>query len=255
MAFILKNIIFDLFGSRDKQNDVLPDTNGRGLHQRFNELLADDLDNNELYLINMLVENTQHPYYCESAFLPYRENTFGTPIFSQDVYTRRKIINLISKINPRRGTQDGYRLLFNILGFSYTIITELVNQYGFDNPTIGFDDANRVFDNKCGGCSYYKIDLVGSMTVDAAIIQSVLTVIDYNEPINAKLQHINYNGSPLANGIYITFTIDSAGNLIYSNPYDPTFVAWLDSGGNMNIASEFSQFYSIDSYGNIILTT
>ena len=255
MAFILKNIIFDFFGVRDRINDVSKDSNNKGLNQRFNEMVADDLDTNELDLINNIVEYTQQPYYCQAAFLPLRENTFGTPVFQQDDYTRRKVLNLISKINQRKGTALGYSLLFNILGFDATTITEIPNQFGFDNSTIGFDDPDRVFDNKCNGCGFYSVYLTGSLSVTPALVQSVLKVIDYNEPINAKLKHIYYNGGPLVNGQQITFTIDAGGNLIYANQYDPTFVAWIDGNGDMQIASEFSQFYSVDSMGDIYLTT
>jgi hypothetical protein len=197
--FALKPIIFDFFGLRDRTEDKFPDANGKGLHQRFIELMAGDLDDNELSLINLLVENTCNPFTCFERFIPDREGTFGTPIMSPDAYTRRKIIALIKEVNRRKGTKWGYIFLFRMLGFYDAVINEIFPVYGFDSPTT-FDDPDRVFDMRCYGCSGYTIDLFGGMVITDAIIQSVNAVIKYNEPINADLVAINYNGVALAVG-------------------------------------------------------
>lgn len=198
--FNLKDIIFDFFGLRDRVEDINKDVNNKGLHQRFIELLAGDFDDNELQLINLLVENTSNPFICFERFIPDREGTFGIPVMAPDLYTRRKIIALIKEVNRRKGTKWGYILLFRMLGFYDAVINEIFPVYGFDSPTT-FDDPERVFDLRCHGCSKYSIDLFGGMVITEAVIQSVNAVILYNEPINADLIEINYNGALLAVGL------------------------------------------------------
>jgi hypothetical protein len=193
--FALKPIIFNFFGLRDKTQDVNPDVNGRGLHQRFIELLAGDLDDNELTLINMLVENTGNPLTCFEIFIPYREGTFGTPTMSADIYIRRKIISMIKTVNQRKGSKWGYIILFNMIGITNTVFTEVDNLYGFDQGGT-FDTHN--FDMRCISCSGYSLTLTGSAPLTAALQTSIEAIIAYNQPINAYLISITYNGAPLS---------------------------------------------------------
>lgn len=191
--FLLKDIIFDLFGFRDRKEDINKDVNNKGLHQRFIELLAEDLDDNELSLINNLIENTLNPNTAFVRFLPNLEYTFGTPAFSSDAVMRRKILTFIARVNPYRGTKLGYILILRLLGFTGANFIENNNSYGFDSP-ITFDDPIRFFDMKCKGCSSYEIDVLGTLTLTPALIQSIKEIIKYNEPINADLISLKYNG-------------------------------------------------------------
>lgn len=249
MAFSLKNIIFDFWGVRDKLNDVNKDVNGRGFNQRFIELLAEDLDANEISLINFLVENTRNPYTCFPRFIPYHENGFGLPVFSTNTYTRRKVVALIRLLNQRKGTKWGYTYLFWILGFTSVTITEYPPFYGFDSPTT-FDDPDRVFDQKCRPCSNYSIALTGSASMTNELINTILTAIAYNEPINANLTGITYNGAPLYTTIMMW--IDANGDLIFNNDIDPTFSATLDANGDVIFNGSNANFYSIDVNGNLV---
>lgn len=194
--FSLKDIVFNFFGVRDRTDDLFKDGNNRGLNQRFNELLAKDLDDNEIQLINLLVENNCDPYQCLTKFLDLREATFAMPTFTGNEYKRRKIIALISQINKRKGTVYGYTILFYILGFQTVEITEIANIYGFDSPTT-FDSPSRRFDMKCHGCLNYTIALTGTMDMNDALYASIMAVIEYNEPIDADLIELTYNGNEL----------------------------------------------------------
>ena len=252
--FKLKEVIFDYFGRRDRINDINKDADNKGLHQRFNELLAGDLDDNELLLINLLVENTRNPFTLLEQFLPYREQEFGMPLFTSNLYTRRKFAAYIRELNRRKGTKLGYELMFQLLGFDSATITPLPPESGFDSP-LTFDDIGRVFDQKCKGCSPYIIDLYGSLPITSELIQSVFNVIKYNEPINAGLLAINYNGSTFVSTTQITMYVDSFGDLVFANPFDHSFSAWLDGQGNLIFESDFAQFYSLDVNGDLIFTT
>lgn len=254
MTFKLKDIIFDFFGVRDRVNDINKDSDNKGLNQRFNELLAGDLDDNEISLTNNLVENTRDCEINFEKYLPYLEFELGIPIFSNDIETRRKFIKHITYLNNRKGTDLGYILMFQLLGFTSANINYAPPYYGFDSQGT-FDDIGRVFDQKCKGCSKYSIELFGTLPITPELIASVFSVIEYNEPINAKLESISYNGSPLVNLYQISITVDANGDLIFINPFDASFIAWIDNNGDLLFNSNFSNFYSIDANGDLIFTT
>lgn len=253
MSFKLKDIIFGLFGVRDYKNDINKDSNNKGFHQRFNELLAEDLDDNELELVNKLVENTQNPNSMLPKFIAYKEQGNGMPIFSSDINIRRKALTFIKKINQIKGTKLGFLYTFQMLGFDNCVINEIPPVYGFDKGT--FDNPSRRFDQKCKSCSMYSIDLFGTMPVTPELIQSILTVVTYHEPINADLLSISYNGTPLISGHILTVTIDQNGDLIIINPFDSTFFAYIDNNGDLIIGGNFANFYSLDTNGDLIFTT
>ncbi len=73
----LKDTIFGWFGTRDKIEDTNKDIDGKGTHERYNETLGEDFDQ-ELYpLINLLVDNNLLPYRSMTKFIPYLEHRLG----------------------------------------------------------------------------------------------------------------------------------------------------------------------------------
>jgi len=245
--FQLKPIIFSFFGIRDAVEDLFKDTNNKGLHQRFNELLAEDMDDNELDLINNLTENTQNPLTVFEKFLGYRELTFGVPAFDGNEAIRRKVLCFISEVNRRKGTKTGYSILLTILGYTDIVITEFLPISGFDSP-VTFDDPNRHFDQRCQNCTKYSIafDGVGALTVDQ--FGSILKVIEYNEPINAILESIIYNGAPVD---IISVFVAPNGDLFYNNDFDLGTILTLDENGDLFVDSPKN--YTVDADGDMIL--
>lgn len=242
----LKDHIFNYFGLRDKVRDLYKDVNGDGLHERFNKLLAGDLDDEELDLINYIVENTQNPKTLLAKFLGYREATFNIPIFSPDEKVRRKVLLFISEINRRRGTKSGYEILLNLLGYGNVVITEYLPSSGFDSP-VTFDDIDRRFDEKCKPCSKYSVSFEGVGPLTSEALASVMLAIEYNEPINAVLENIVYN-NVIVN--IITIYVDNYGDLWYDNGNDPGTTLDLDSLGDLILNS--SSNYYVDDSGDFI---
>lgn len=255
MAFSLKNIIFGKFGRRDAVEDILKDPiSGKGFLQRFQELLAEDTDANEVDLINNLVENTQAPRTILTQFLPYAEDRFGGLVdLHGSLLLRRKVLEHASYLHKIRSTKAGYETLFRWMGFTTGVVTAAPLVYGFDSPTT-FDDDDRVFDGHCATCRPYSIDLTGSMPVTSELVQGILNVVTFNEPIDMELMFIYYNGTPIINGFAVQFYIDGNGDLIYVNPYDPSFSAEIDENGDLIITSDFASFYTIVG-GDIYFTT
>lgn len=255
MAFSLKNIIFGKFGKRDAINDVLKDPiSNKGFKQRFQELLAWDSDDNEIDLINNLVENTQAPRTVLTKFLPYNEGRFGGLVdLHGSLLLRRKVLEHASYLHRIRSTKKGYETLFRWMGFDTYVVMAAALVYGFDSPTT-FDDDDRVFDGHCATCRKYSIELTGTMPITSELVNGILNVVTFNEPIDMELMFIYYNGTPIINGFAVQFFIDGNGDLIYVNPYDPSFSAELIDG-DLVITSDFAQFYEIDINGDIIFTT
>lgn len=196
MAFSVKDIIWGLFGERADRRDLFKDADGKGLLQRFNELLAGDFDDNEGDLLNNLVARTRDPNTMLDRFVPYAEDLHGLPTISDQIYIRRKLINLYRQLINRKGTKIGYEMLLLIMGFDTVTINEIPNVSGFDSPIL-LDNPVRLFDQKCKTCSDYDVLLTGSILVDGQVLVWILNSINWNEPINATLRFVTYNGAAI----------------------------------------------------------
>ena len=243
--YSLKEHIFSFFGPREKIVDNYKDSNGKGLHERFNELLAGDLDDNELLLINKLISNTQNPDTVLSKFIGYREGTFGTPVFTNDEYIRRKILKFISEINRRKGTKTGYKILLNMFGYTYIEIEEILNVFGFDSVE-NFDDSDRIFDNKCHSCSGYILHLESDNVLTQEDKKTILAIIEYNEPINANLVSVIHNGT-IINTVGVLK--DENGELYYVNDTDPETFIYIDED---DVIINGENLYFINGNGDLI---
>jgi len=158
MAFKVQTIIWDLFGERANINDKFKNSAGKGLQQRFVELLAKDFDDNEGGLINLMVDHTRDPFTQLQRFIPYHEGIRGVPLISTSIPVRRKLNNFHRRLIQRKGTKSGYEMLLKIIGFATVTINEIVNVSGFDSAVL-FDDPVRLFDQRCKSCSDYDVVL------------------------------------------------------------------------------------------------
>lgn len=206
--FSLKDIIFSFWGVYDALTDTNK-INGKGFLQRFVELLAGDLDDNETSAINNIVENTVSPLTAQEKFLPYQEDNFGGLLdMVSGPYMKRKVLQHAAALHRRRSTPSGYEILLRWLGFETATVVSLTNNFGFDSP-VTFDDPIRRFDMKCATCARYSIELTGAISVTPEIYQAVMNIIEFNEPIDMQLLEITYNGNP--------FVVDSVNSLLLQN--------------------------------------
>lgn len=195
--FSIQEIIWGLFGNRDDATDPLKDINDRGLNQRFQELLAGDMDDNEINLINNLVEFTRDPATMQDRFIPYLENVAGgLPRVDTTTISRKKNIALAIRLISRRGLFSGFEIGLRMIGFDSVVITGDPVVSGFDSP-VTFDSGVRRFDQRCITCLEYDIFLTGGFTITTTILDFINSVVAYNEPIYAQLRTIFYNGQPL----------------------------------------------------------
>jgi hypothetical protein len=189
--------IFTYFSKYEKTSDINKDVNGKGTLERYNETVGDDIDSNLMPLIDNLIKNVLEPAKCLDNFVPYGEADMGVRVVLRDTLQyRRAVLSIINRLHQIKGTLKGYYVLFGKLGWQVTI-TEYFDAGGFDSPTT-FDDNLRTFDSKeCLPCSDYSMDIVtiggGPPTSDD--MATINSVIGFNEPINAHLRQLTFNGT------------------------------------------------------------
>lgn len=194
--YILKDKIFDFFGIQAKIDDINKDINNKGFNQRFQELLAGDLDDNELSLVNLFIENLISPYDLQDKYIIYKEQSMGFDLpISADIYFRKKLLPLLFRLYDIKGSIPAYKQFFRLIGFDTCDITESVPSEGFDHETLTLDSKERpVLDSTGSVSGYYQIALTGTIPMTDQLRQFVFNVIKINEPINAALNVVTYNG-------------------------------------------------------------
>jgi len=145
--FLLKNTIFKLFGENDKVRDKYKDVSGKGILQRYNELLAEEADNYSLPGISLLIDNTIVPNTILEKFIPYAENNIGAPFIIEDFDIRRKFLRFLKRIYRIKSTIPSYEIMFRILGFDvdYYITTSMSLSEG--NYFLVVDSNNKLEDS------------------------------------------------------------------------------------------------------------
>lgn len=235
MSFLMTNNLFNFFGKFAKEQDTYKDGNGKGIWERYQESLGSSYDAEIQPLLDLLLENILVPDTMLSKMIPTMERVLGEPVnvledgtsLSEDL--RRKIIKFAHVLYNIRSTKLSYQMLFNLVGIQDVEIQEFVVTTGFDSD-LTFDDDERVFDTP-GGCNYcrgYAIVTTGGITLTSQIIAGIARIINFLEPINARLKSFTYNGVEYEL-IYITIFIQD-GILYYDNANDPGLTLQLIDG-------------------------
>jgi hypothetical protein len=204
MASNLKNTIFERFYSIfDKVQDANKNVENKGTLERYNEVVGEDADDFVYPAIDGAFENLIIPRTMLDKYIVDRENSLGNNVLFLDFTPtmRKRILSHWHRYVNIKGTIRGYEVLFNMLGISITI-TEIWDTGGFDSATTFDSDSRPTFDSgKCKSCSAYEIDLVGP-PITSTIYAAILSIILFNEPINADLTGLTYNGVNLLNIVY-----------------------------------------------------
>jgi hypothetical protein len=192
------------FTARDKRVDVNKDINGKGTLERWTEVSGKDIDDNIKPLLDYLLENTIIPETCFERYVPFLESEWGNKIDTQNLYlsqayvVRRKVLEVLGRLHTVRGSIRGYEVCFGMLGLTM-VLTEHEAGYGLDSP-ITFDDVSRRLDSSCPTCSDYTVELTGTATLSSVLIAAIWSIIIFNQPINARLRLITYNGEEIVSG-------------------------------------------------------
>jgi hypothetical protein len=188
----------------DKRVDNNKDVNGKGTLERFNETIGKDLDENIVPLIENLLEYIYEHETAYDRYVPYMESMFGFKrgnwnlYFTNDLTVRRKVLKYIQPWHNLRGTERLYHILFGMLGLTLVLVENPAG-YGFDSP-VTFDDTERRFDSTCPTCSSYTMALTGTVPMTPELLRALESIVEFNEPINAQLISLTYNGNPIGIG-------------------------------------------------------
>ncbi len=194
----LENTIINFYANYIKRTDTYKDVDNKGVFERFNEVIGNDIDNKITPFIYNLHDNLLIPDLVMSKMIPILEYSLGISVDLGDTY-KRTILQYITKFYKVKGTTLGYSTMFEMLGFTNTeIILEDTLCIGDTFDTNNFDDPCS-FDIGTGtiGCSTcypYRIILTGILTVTPEIESMVASIIEFNEPINAQLTGVTYSG-------------------------------------------------------------
>ena len=205
----LRNIIWSFFGTYYQRNDSYKDAQGRGLVQRYQEVLAGEMDVNFYAKLAVMTDRLHVPAEMVPQLIPYREQERGIPAaLIEGVPVRRKVLRYLLRLHANRGTVWNYKFLFALMGFDCQIV-EYQSTGRFDTGV--FDDGR--FDQYASNSGDYDILLSSTpaMKIRTAMYQAILRIIDYNNPIFARVGRILYNGSPIV--------IDDSGNGYVNDGY------------------------------------
>lgn len=122
MAFKLKDIIFSKYPRKMQVEDSYKDYSNRGLLQRYNEMVAEDGDENEIGSIVDFIENVIDPDTLYERLLFYKEMDCGvTTNFLSSVEFRRKFIHYVEYILKIKGTIPSYEMCYRLMGFDVRV--------------------------------------------------------------------------------------------------------------------------------------
>lgn len=262
MAFLLKDTIFGFFGRRYKRKDSNKDLAGKGTFERYHESIGEDFDENELLLIQNFVANLVDPQTAFERFIPSLECMVGMdlPLLGEGIDKRRKLIQFSNSLYNLKGTPRLIRIMLKWLGFDTVTIQEFFKNSSFDSDTTFDSNSRPTFDNFCDPCFDYSIFLTGSVVIDQNILQSIFNILKFNEPVNATLRTVVYNGDFLVQEI-ISVNILPNGDLQYDNQFDPGLVLRIAGPGDpagvegdLIIEGPNAENYSLNDQGDLIYT-
>lgn len=240
-----------LFGKLNRyyhENDSYKDEDGKGLLERYLENIGEDIDDNVIPqvddFLNILDPTTQAA--TGYKFLNYISYTLGSPpdIFLGDPAENAKyakLVNHIISIYKIKGTKKSYELFFALLGYSISVI-----EYPLTPPTtldsgLKLDDGNKL-DAGCEPCAEYSIISEASLisgscgpsnnpVLDPSLYPTMILVVKFLEPINAKLRSI-ISGGIICEDVNYCFREDITFELLDTGALDVNLT--LDSGDTLD---------------------
>lgn len=189
MAWFESNI-FNFFGKSAKIYDSYKDNADKGILERYNEIVGNDIDIEIYDKISNMYADLHTNFNMLSKFLFLKEYQIGYEYqFTNNEDILRRIHLYFSKLVQIRGTKKCIEILFQLLGYSSVQISLYDAGEGFDS-SITFDTST--FDSKKACCFEYDLFVEGKVERTEEIDQIINEIIRFNEPINGSLRNINF---------------------------------------------------------------
>jgi len=195
-----KNFLFDQLPLYFLRNDSYKDSQGRGLLERYLEIFGLEIDNKIKPLADNYLDIID-PTTVTAKHLSHLAYSLGNPpdMFQNNPAQYAKLLEHIVSLYKIKGTIESYQLFFFLMGFTVTII-EFPEDVSAQFDIGHIEDDIRIFDSGCPGCSDYSLtinQLLGGATggcqaplfatLNQTIVDLILEVVKFIEPINARL--------------------------------------------------------------------
>jgi arsenate reductase-like glutaredoxin family protein len=216
MNFNLKNIIYSLFNNATQLFD------NTQILQRFNEMLADDLDNNELNKLKNLLDTRTNSELVESYQLSNMEQFLGIPFITYNETKRRSIIRYYFNILKNKGNILSYDLMLKCLGHGGTKINNVKESFS------------------------YELELTNKKPLSQEELNEIIRAVQFIEPLYCGVYSIK------ADRVYDIFIIfvQNNGDLMYETIVDLNFI--LDKNGDLLLVNNTFFRYFIEKNGDFI---
>lgn len=245
-----KGFIFNLLPTYFKLKDSYKNNQGKGLLERYLEIYEDEIDEEILPLIHNYL-NQVDISRASNQFLTELAYSLGTPpdIFGgTDEY--RKMLLFAIRIYKIKGTAKAFELLFGLLDINVVVEEDPVGARRYDEQwRYDQTDVEMRWDmGKCEPCSCYHLHLTGSIILTPTILSYIKTIIIFNEPINATLCSIDYNGEDILTQLMAAFISDTTGLINGNEPYiEGELIITIKQ------SEVITETFSLDALGNLIV--
>jgi len=206
-----KDWIYTIFPRFFRENDT-DLVNGKGLFERYVSVFGDELDQEMISSIQDLGD-LNIVLTTDAKYLAYLAWMCGNPpdLFYNTTWYR-KFIKYFTDIVKKKGTEEGYNLLFGLVGCSVTITEVSLAIHNYDVANAHHDSGLK-YDMECPSCSQYdleihdpdgNLDFITTSGINTSAYLLLMAIIRFLEPINAKLRNLTYEGDPVADEWVLT---------------------------------------------------
>lgn len=197
-----KEQIFRMFGDYVGYVDSYKDADNKGVFERFNEIIGENIDTDIIPLIRDSVANLLNPHTADEKYLDLILRHLGFNIFLDiDSDTKRFLITVLPTVYNKRGLEAAYTILFRLLEITSFRFegASVYSVYGFDNPA-DFD-INRLLDSSLDNTFYYAIYTYGTRPLTDKLKESIINIIKFCTPYYVIWNDVYYNDTLIYSGI------------------------------------------------------
>jgi hypothetical protein len=194
-----KDWIFGQLPFYYKDEDTYKDSTGRGLLERYLGNFGEELDEGFYpFILNFL--DLFDAAKCNQELLPHLGFILGIPnVINNDNETYRRILKYAIDLYKVKGTELSYKMLFNLIGISVTLVDDLDSDIPSYDSGFTYDaDVAITYDEDCAGCAGFFIaySSVQDTTVPLYITEVDPTLLQYADNIVCTLKGIDstFNG-------------------------------------------------------------